>query len=123
MAECTADRAVGCGRTTDHRSLGQDAKGQGLVPRTSAIRRADGDRCVARRTRRAADQAARRIQRQPARQGSCDRIGNRAVARCDLMAEGAADRAIRRGCATDHRSLGEDCYFQGTASSSMTVRC
>ena len=123
MAEGAADRAIRRGCATDHRSLRNNTKRQGLIARTSAIRRADGDRCVARRTRRAADQAARRIQRQPGWQGSCDRIGNRTVAGCDLMAEGAADRAIRRGCTTDHRRLGEDCYFQGTASSSMTVRC
>ena len=97
MAEYTADCAVSRGRTADHRGLGEDAKAQGLITRTSAIRRADGDRCIARRARRAADQATGRIQRQPGWQCASDREGGRAVAGRDLMAEYTADCAVSRG--------------------------
>ena len=123
MAESTADCAVGGGCAGDHRGLGEDAKGQGLIARSSRIRGAGHHGCVARRARRAANQATGRIQRQAVWQGSFDRIGGGAVAGGDLITESTTDRAVGRGRASDHRGLGEDCYFQSAASSSMTVRC
>ena len=93
VGEGRAHRSVGAQRTADDGGWRQNLQPQGGAARASRVRGAQGNRGVSNRCRRAADQPARGIKRQPGGQAA-RAVARRVVAGCDLVGERHAHRGV-----------------------------